>query len=133
MTAPRTVIVQDKIQQGYRCWLTEPMGANFTPEFRPELTPAHMQQLGVFCGKYMTDTRNEFPEDWFTLAKLAPLGRDCSLNFSASMPASRCRCGRKNDGFLPTTRPVGFNGIAAITWAAASANHLTGQFHLGIW
>jgi hypothetical protein len=81
VTASPIVIVHDKMQQGYRYRLTEPMGGNFDPEFRPELTPAQMLQLGVFCGKYMTDTRSEFPEDWFIRAKLSAGGRDCSLNY----------------------------------------------------
>jgi hypothetical protein len=39
-----------------------------------------MLALGVFGGKYMTDCRAEFPASWFTRARLAPSGRDCSLN-----------------------------------------------------
>jgi hypothetical protein len=31
-----------------------------------------MLRLGVFCGKYMTDARNEFPASWFKHAKLSP-------------------------------------------------------------
>jgi hypothetical protein len=30
-----------------------------------------MVRLGVFCGKYMTGTRGEFPQSWFKRAKLA--------------------------------------------------------------
>ena len=40
-----------------------------------------MLRLGVFGGKYMTDTRKEFPASWFVGAKLAGKHRDCSLNF----------------------------------------------------
>ena len=79
------------MQRGYRYALTEPMGSNFQPEFQPQLTPAQLLRLGVFCGKYMTDTRDEFPETWFTDAKLSPGRRDCSLNYfgvDASMPLS---------------------------------------------
>jgi len=31
--------------------LSAPAGRNFDPDFRPELTPAEMLRLGVFCGK----------------------------------------------------------------------------------
>ena len=40
-----------------------------------------MLELGVFCGKYLTDCRDEFPASWFARAKLSPSGRDCSLNY----------------------------------------------------
>jgi hypothetical protein len=78
---PRTIIVNDKMQHGYRYMLAAPPGRNFDPEFKPELTPAQMLRLGVFCGKYMCDTRREFPKSWFTRARLSPDRRDCSLNF----------------------------------------------------
>jgi hypothetical protein len=87
----RTVVVNDKMQKGYRYQLSEPTGRNFEPEFKPDLTPREMLRLGVFCGKYMTDTRKEFPASWFTRAKLASKHRDCSLNFfgvDASQPLS---------------------------------------------
>jgi hypothetical protein len=79
------------MQRGYRYALAEPAGRNFDPEFRPQLTPKEMLRLGVFGGKYMTDCRAEFPKSWFTGAKLAPSGRDASLNFfgvDASQPLS---------------------------------------------
>jgi len=87
----RLVIVSDTMQQGYRYELSAPTGRNFDPEFTPELTPREMLRLGVFGGKYMTDTRAEFPKSWFAGAKLAPDGRDRSLNFfgvDASQPLS---------------------------------------------
>jgi hypothetical protein len=88
------VRVNDRMLTGYRYKLTEPIGANYHLEFRPELTPKEMLRFGVFCGKYMTDTRSEFPEDWFTDARLAPGRRDCSLNFfrvDARLPLSTWR------------------------------------------
>jgi hypothetical protein len=75
------VVVNDKMQQGYQYACIAPVGRGFAPEFKPELTPKQMLELGVFCGKYMTDTRDEFPKSWFGRAKLSPQGRDCSLNF----------------------------------------------------
>lgn len=89
--AKRVVIVNDKMQRGYRYELASPRGRDFDPAFTPDLTPQHMLELGVFCGKYMTDCRDEFPRPWFTRAKLSPNRRDCSLNFfgvDASQPLS---------------------------------------------
>jgi hypothetical protein len=75
------IIVNDRMQAGYRYELSAPAGADFHPDFQPELGPREMLELGVFCGKYMTDTRGEFPADWFANAKLADGPPDCSLNY----------------------------------------------------
>lgn len=76
----KLIIVNDKMQTGYRYFLTEPAGRNFDPEFKPELTPKEMLRLGVFGGKYMTDTRKEFPQSWFEKARLSPKKADPSVN-----------------------------------------------------
>jgi hypothetical protein len=78
---PRFVVVNDLMQTNYRYVLAEPMGENFDSRFKPELTPAKMLKMGVFGGKYMTDCRDEFPDDWFSSAKLSPRGRKPALNF----------------------------------------------------
>jgi hypothetical protein len=91
MNIGKRVIVKDKMQDNYSYLLTEPMGKNFDPQFKPELSPKEMLILGVFGGRYMTDCINEFPKDWFTNAKLDPSGPDKSLNFfkvNASQPLS---------------------------------------------
>ena len=103
----RTVVVNDKMQKGYRYELTAPTGRDFDPEFNPELMPREMLRLGVFCGKYMTDTRKEFPASWFVGAKLARKHRDCSLNFfgvDASQPLSIWR----DKGWLHPDDPRGW-------------------------
>jgi hypothetical protein len=87
----RIVVVNDRMQQFYQYACAAPIGRGFDAEFTPELTPRDMLRLGVFCGKYMTDTRAEFPINWFTHARLAPSRRDCSLNYfgvDASQPLS---------------------------------------------
>jgi hypothetical protein len=76
----KEVIVNDKMQKGYRYVLTTPIGKGFDPEFKPDLTPKEMLELGIFGGKYMTDCRDEFPKSWFTHAKLSPERRDPTLN-----------------------------------------------------
>jgi hypothetical protein len=91
MAEKRTVVVNDRMQRGYRYMLSEPAGRNFAPEFAPELTPKEMLELGIFGGKYMTDCRDEFPASWFAKAKLSPKAADPSLNFfgvAASQPLS---------------------------------------------
>jgi hypothetical protein len=89
--SPKTITVNDSMQKGYRYELTELPGKNFHPDFKPELTPAQLLQMGVFGGKYMTDCRDEFPGEWFERAKLSPERRDPRLNFfgvDASRPLS---------------------------------------------
>jgi hypothetical protein len=90
----RLVVVNDTMQRDYHYKLSEPMGQHFDPDFRPELTPAEMLELGVFGGKYMTDCRQEFPAEWFLAAKLSPERAEATLNFfgvNASQPLSEWR------------------------------------------
>jgi len=85
----RRILVNDRMQQGYVYYLTEPEGGSFNPGFRPELTPQEMLALGIFGGKYMTDCAKEFPADWFEDAKLCSERHDPGLNFfgvNASQP-----------------------------------------------
>jgi len=86
----KKILISDTMQQGFY-YLTEAMGKNFDPEFKPELTPKEMLELGVFGGKYITDCIQEFPDDWFENAKLSPQKKDISLNLfevDASLPLS---------------------------------------------
>lgn len=77
----KKVIVNDKMQEGYVYYLIEPIGKNFHPDFKPELSPKQMLEMGVFGGKYMTDCKNEFPEEWFEKAKLNSKFHDPNLNY----------------------------------------------------
>ncbi|MFO0743514.1 MAG: hypothetical protein U0469_00455 [Candidatus Paceibacterota bacterium] len=90
----KTVIVNDKMQNGYKYSLVAAVGKNFHKDFKPDLTPKEMLELGVFGGRYMRDCTKEFPKSWFVKAKLhkqgAP-GHDKNLNFfkvDASQPLS---------------------------------------------
>ncbi len=90
----RKVTVHDKMQRGYTYECVEPIGKNFDAEFKPDLTPQHMLELGVFGGIYMRDCTEEFPKEWFTKAILAPADtheHQAELNFfkvNASQPLS---------------------------------------------
>ncbi len=91
MLKPFRIVVNDLMQQNYVYLVTEPMGQNFHPDFRPELIPKEMLELGVFGGKYMTDCAAEYPKDWFANAKLCRERHDPAVNFfgvSASQPLS---------------------------------------------
>ena len=91
---PRIVVVNDKMQQNYRYECVAPVGCDFDPAFKPQLTPKEMLALGVFGGKYMTDCAEEFPADWFATARLSPAGKNPKLNYfgvdaSQSLPEWR--------------------------------------------
>ena len=103
----RKVVVNDKMQRGYVYYRTEPVGRNFAPQFRPELTPKQMLRLGAFGGKYMTDCRAEFPASWFARAKLSPTRHDPRLNFfgvNASQPLAVWR----RNGWIHRQDPRGW-------------------------
>lgn len=94
MKKTKVVVVNDKMQKNYRYELTAPIGKNFDPEFKPDLTPKQMLRLGVFGGKYLTDCQKEFPKDWFAQAKLSPKKHDPFLNYfhvDASQPLKEWR------------------------------------------
>ncbi len=87
----KIIVVNDKMQKNYVYELSEKLGENFDKDFKPELTPKEMLELGVFGGKYMTDCKKEFPKSWFKKAKLCSRKHDAKLNFfgvNASQPLS---------------------------------------------
>ncbi len=109
----KKVVVNDKMQENYEYFLTEKMGENFDKNFRPDLNPKEMLELGVFGGKYMTDCTDEFPKDWFINAKFAEpniFGKrkyDKNLNFfkvKASQPLSVW----KKNGWIHKDDPRGW-------------------------
>lgn len=103
----KTITVNDKMQKDYTYSLIAPIGNNFDPEFKPQLTPLEMLELGVFGGKYMTDCQKEFPSSWFKNAKLDNKKHDPEKNFfgqNASMPLS---VWRKN-GWIHPDDPRGW-------------------------
>lgn len=77
----KKIIVNDKMQQHYIYYLSEPEGQNFRADFKPQLQPQQVLALGVFGGKYITDCQEEFPASWFETAKLSPQGYNVDLNY----------------------------------------------------
>ncbi|MCW9054691.1 MAG: hypothetical protein OQJ98_01795 [Candidatus Pacebacteria bacterium] len=94
MKSYKKIVVNNKMQRGYRYELTAREGKDFDKDFKPELTPKQMLALGVFGGVYMRDCIKEFPKDWFTKAKFQKEGsyvHDPEINFfgvNASQPLS---------------------------------------------
>jgi hypothetical protein len=88
----KKVTVNEAYQTGYSYTLTEPQGENFDPEFKPQLTPKEMFQLGIFGGDYFQEIPSEFPSDWFANVQLShPQKAIKELNFfkvNASQPLS---------------------------------------------
>lgn len=75
------MLVNDMMQKGYEYGCQCAVGQDFAPDFRPELTPQQMLELGVFEGHYLNDCRNEFPLSWFNNAKLSPQRPDIGANY----------------------------------------------------
>lgn len=87
---PKSIVVNDFYQKNYKYFLSEPEGKNFDREFKPELTPKQMLELGVFGGAYFNKDQKELPRKWFEKAKIGEK-EDYSLNFfkvKASQPRS---------------------------------------------
>lgn len=85
----KKITISNLLQKGYTYFLTEPMGKNFDPEFKPDLTPAQMLKLGIFGGWYRDVDEKEFPKHWFKGVKFSKNGKDPKLNYfkvKASQP-----------------------------------------------
>jgi hypothetical protein len=63
-----------------------------------------MLELGVSCGKHLTDCGDEYPASWFARAKLSPSVRDCSLNYFG-VDASQSLSERRRKGWMHADDP----------------------------
>jgi hypothetical protein len=79
------ITVYNKMEQGYSYVLAENPGKNMAEDFKPELTPAEMLEMGIFSGVYMNDCLLEFPKEWFLKAikkgKLSPCNPNPEINY----------------------------------------------------
>jgi len=87
----RRVVVHDRMQHGYVYDRTEPVGRHFAPEFRPQLTPKQMLQVG----------RREFPASRFVRARLSPARRDARLNYFGVNASQSLTVWRRNGWIRP--------------------------------
>ena len=65
----------------------------FYKDFKPELSPKRMLELGVFGGSYFGSNIKEFPKTWFKKAKL-------SKNFDISLNCFRVKSGLSRDHWI---------------------------------
>ena len=85
----RKITVNNKMQKGYTYEQTE---TKFREDFKPELTPKQILELGAFGGLYLNDVvkTNEYPKDWFTNAKLSGLGN----GYNKDLNYYKVKCGQ---------------------------------------
>lgn len=92
----KKILYSDSFQKNYQYTTTRPVGKNFDPEFKPDLTPKEMLELGVFGGAYFIGVKGLIPSDvpksWFKGVRLSSDGeKHKELNYfgvSASQPLS---------------------------------------------
>lgn len=107
----RKITVNNKFQKGYTYELTEPEGKNFREDFKPELTPKQMLELGIMGGLYFNDdVKSEtYPKEWFTKAKLSGLGN----GYKKELNYYGVKCGQslkewKDNGWIHKQNPKGW-------------------------
>ncbi len=101
----KTVRIHDSLQD-YTYTLTEPIGKNFDPEFKPDLTPQQMLELGVFGGHYFEGEHDEFPTKWFASARISDVHNPLMNFFEVDASQSRAEWQRK--GWIYEEDPRGW-------------------------
>jgi len=80
----------------------------FHPDFKPQLTPKEMLELGVFGGYYFEGIPREFPASWFTHAKLSSDKKlHKELNYFGVL-ASQSRGEWEKKGWIHKDDPLGW-------------------------
>lgn len=100
------IVVNNPMQDNYEYELTAPQGKNFDKEFKPDLTPKQMLELGVFGGLYLNSAENEYPKEWFKKAKLSDV-KNPKLNFFG-VPASQDLSVWQKKGWISKYDPRGW-------------------------
>lgn len=100
--------VSNKFQKKYSYTRSVPAGKKFHPDFKPGLTPKEMLELGVFGGMYLEKSEKEFPQSWFTKAKLSKDEKPhAELNYF-KINASQPRAVWQAKGWIHTDDPRGW-------------------------
>lgn len=83
------------------------MNQNFYDDFRPQLSPKEMLELGVFGGWYFEGRHDEFPAGWFKKAKLSHDGFDVTKN-CFGVAAGLARKEWRDKGWITKEDPLGW-------------------------
>jgi hypothetical protein len=76
-------------------------------QFKPDLTPKKMLELGVFGGWYFENKFDEYPASWFKKAKISSNGFDETLNcFGINAGLTREEWNKK--GWIFSGDPLGW-------------------------
>ena len=82
-------------------------GISVKKEFRPQLTPQEMLELGVFGGWYFKGDIKEYPRSWFKKAKLSNDGFNEKLNYF-EIRSGQTRSVWKKKGWITPEDPLGW-------------------------
>ena len=114
----QAISVNDRMQSGYRYERVAPIGRNFHPEFRPELTPKQMLELRSLLRKIPDGCAEGVPHLVVHTGQAdAALPRLLPQLFWRRCQSTAFSVAQEGLQFIPTIRAHGSNGIAATTWA----------------
>ena len=82
-------------------------GISVKKEFRPQLTPQEMLELGVFGGWYFKGDIREYPKAWFKKAKLSNDGFNEKLNYFEIRSGQTMSVWKKK-GWITPEDPLGW-------------------------
>ena len=101
----RRVVVNDRMQRGYVYHRTEPVGRNFAPEFRPQLTPKQM----LAARRVRRQVHDRLParvsRQLVRRAKLCAERHDARLNYFG-VNASQSLAAWRRQGLDPSAGPA---------------------------
>ncbi|QQS17991.1 hypothetical protein IPL68_05055 [Candidatus Saccharibacteria bacterium] len=100
----KTITVIDTLQN-YQYQLDAPEGRQFADDFKPDLTPRQMLELGVFS-HYFEGEQAEFPAKWFAHARLSAI-HDPKINYF-QVDASQTREEWQRKGWIYAEDPRGW-------------------------
>ncbi len=97
----KNIIVNEEYQKEYVYTLSEKTATNFREDFKPELTPKEMLNLGIFGGNYFVEPTKEFPSSWFSKVTFSENKADKNLNYFKVNASQPLKVWEKNGWIYP--------------------------------